>query len=189
MTERAKQATGELRQQAGEVGDDLRSQARHLVTRTRDEATKEASERTSQLAGTLHGFAEELRAMAQADQGGRLVGIAEGAAERADRAAARLDERGIDGLVADIKRGVRRRPGLVLAAALASGFVVGRLVREGAQVAAHDAHNGQRRPGQGGVSDENYVALSGASAPDLVADEHASTERGAGTRTEGNLRG
>jgi hypothetical protein len=150
VAERAKHATDELRSQAGEVTQDVRSQARHLIERTREEAVKEASDRTSQFAGTLHGLADELRTMARADQDGRLSAVASGAADRAERFAGRLDDRGAEGLVVDVKQAVRRRPGLVLAAAVAAGFVVGRLVREGAHVAT--SQSGTSGGGNGATS-------------------------------------
>jgi len=131
--EKAHEITGEVRHQAGNIAGDVKSQTQHLLSRTKDEIGKEASSRTGQFAATLHEVASELRTMAEADSEGRLNGVASGAADRAERWATQLDNRGFEGVVDDLKSTVRRRPGLILAAAAATGFVVGRLVRDAGQ--------------------------------------------------------
>jgi hypothetical protein len=148
LVERAQQVSDDVRDKAGELTDDVKSQTRRVVSRTREELSKEASSRTEQFSGTLHGLADELRTMADADTDGKLAGMASGAAERADRFASRLDERGFDGMVDDLKATVRRRPGVVLAIAAASGFVVGRLLRDANEVQSNgrSRSNGRRRP-------------------------------------------
>jgi hypothetical protein len=127
------------------VAGDVRSEAEHLLSRTRDEVQKEVSSRTNQFATTLHEVAGELRTMADADAEGRLHGLATSAADRTERFASQLDSRGFDGVVSDLKRTVRRRPGLVLASAAAVGFVVGRLVRD----AGHAKSNESSAPQSG----------------------------------------
>jgi hypothetical protein len=141
--ERAQEVTHEVRNQAGELAGDVKSQTQHVLARTKEEVSKEASSRTQQFAGSLHEVAHELRTMADADTDGRLTGAVNSAADRADRWATQLDERGFDGMVDDLKAAVRRRPGIVLAIAAASGFVVGRLLRDANEV---QSNGSDRRP-------------------------------------------
>ena len=51
------------------------------------------------------------------------------------RSPSRLEDRGIEGVVDDVSRFARRRPGVFLLAAAGAGFVVGRFVRSGVSVA------------------------------------------------------
>jgi ElaB/YqjD/DUF883 family membrane-anchored ribosome-binding protein len=132
--ERAQELTQEARHQASELAGDVKSQTQHVLERTKEEVSKEASSRTEQFAGTMHDMADELRTMADADADGRLHGMVSSAADRADRWASQLDQRGFDGVVDDLKATVRRNPGIVLAVAAASGFIVGRLLRDANQV-------------------------------------------------------
>jgi hypothetical protein len=171
--EKASQVSGEVRRQADSLADDVKSEAQQLLARTKEEIGNEASSRTSQFAATLHDVANELRTMAEADRDGRLHGLADGAAERADRFASQLDTRGFDGMVDELKRSVRRRPGVVLAVAAGAGFVVGRLVRDAGQAQANRASNfEQQRPG----------GPNGSATIDLTRDERA---RAAAERLEG----
>jgi hypothetical protein len=55
-------------------------------------------------------------------------------ADKVEQLARRLEQRGFDGAVQDLTNFARRRPGVFLLSAAATGFVVGRLGR-GAQVA------------------------------------------------------
>jgi len=50
-------------------------------------------------------------------------------ASKADASARRLQDGGLDGLVADLKRFARNRPGLFLAASMGAGFMATRLLR------------------------------------------------------------
>jgi hypothetical protein len=61
-----------------------------------------------------------------------LAAYAEQAAEWLDTSASYIEDRGIEGLAADVVDFARRRPGVFLAGAAVVGFGVGRLVRSGA---------------------------------------------------------
>ena len=70
------------------------------------------------------------------EQAGALVDYAEQAANWLDTCANAIDERGLEGLSADVVDFARRRPGLFLAGAAVAGVAVGRLIRSGAVSAA-----------------------------------------------------
>jgi hypothetical protein len=67
-----------------------------------------------------------------------------------------VSERGFDGLVDDVQSFARRRPGVFLAAAAATGFVAGRLFR-GAQAAAN-AGSGSSSAGGNGYREQTALA-------------------------------
>ena len=59
------------------------------------------------------------------------MGVLEGAERQVEGLASRLEQRGPQGLMDDVTRFARRRPGVFLSGAVAAGFVVGRVVRAG----------------------------------------------------------
>jgi hypothetical protein len=179
--ERAQEVTGEVRRQAGNVAQDMKSQTQHLLERTKEEVSKEASSRAGQFASTMHEVANELRMMADADEPGRLQGFVRGAADRADNMASTIDDRGFEGVVDDVKGMVRRRPGIVLIAAAATGFLVGRLVREAGQVAGNGNGSARTSIGQSERTPGDVVDLtgqSGAGGPASAIDPLASLSEG-----------
>jgi len=94
------------------------------------DAKERANEEASKLAQTLHQTSNQLRSMAGAtDQQGLARTLAEEGASAAEQFATRLENGGVDRLVADARSWARRNPGTFLLGALAAGVVVGRLVR------------------------------------------------------------
>jgi len=78
----------------------------------------------------------QIRALSdgQTDQAGFAADAARQLAEKVEEIAGRLEQRGFDGAVDDLTSFARRRPGMFLVSAAATGFLVGRLGR-GAQAA------------------------------------------------------
>ena len=108
-----------------------------MVDETRSALRSQARQGTERTAGALDNLSAQFRALASGDRegAGELGRYADQASERLRAVAQRIGSRGFDGLVDDVQSFARRRPGLFLAAAAASGFAAGRLFR-GAQAAS-----------------------------------------------------
>lgn len=149
--EQARGVADDARQEASAVVSEAGTQARNLVDEARTALRHQASDGTTRAAGAIDDLGSRFRALAQGDAegAGDLRRYADQMGERLGSMADRLGERGVDGIVDDVQRFGRRRPGLFLAAALATGFVAGRLFR-GAQADASSpqphAGNGEWRP-------------------------------------------
>lgn len=135
MGRNARDAGGDLvdgaREQVGTVATEIRDQARQLVDDTRSQLQDQADGQRSQLAEALGAFGGELRALVdgrpeEAGTAGRYVEQVGGAV---GELAAQIRERDLAGIVDDVQRFARRRPGVFLAAAAATGFLAGRLAR------------------------------------------------------------
>lgn len=139
-TARGQQLKGQARQHARGVADDARRQLRG-----------HAQEET-QRAGTALGTAgDQLRALAdgRVDEAGVLRDYIQTAADTVGHWADTVQDRGLDGLLDDLRSFGRRRPGLFLAGALAAGVVAGRFGRNAAQ------ELGDEPAGGGGAGDRS----------------------------------
>jgi hypothetical protein len=128
-----------------------------MIGETRTQLREKADAQTAGVADRLGRLADELRALAsghpeQAETARRYLDQAGSTiADVADE----LRDKDFEGLVHDVQRFARRRPGAFLAASAAVGFVAGRLVRS----ASDDAETAASPTGNGAV-------LSGISATD-----------------------
>jgi hypothetical protein len=160
--EGAKQVASEAAQQVTEVTRQATDQARELVTQAQSQIREQAETQTQRAAGGLADVGRQIRALSegQPDKAGVAADTARQLADKVEELAGRIEQRGLDGTVADLRNFARRRPGMFLLSAAATGFVVGRLGR-GAQV------------GQDGSSGQNSVAAPQAAltaAPPPPAD-------------------
>jgi uncharacterized phage infection (PIP) family protein YhgE len=163
-TQAASEVAGQVQEQAAAVAQTVstearavaqraQSQARELVTTGRQELRDQAHTQTRRVASTLADVGRQLATMADAaeDPDADVARLARRAAERAEQAAARLEDAGLDGLIDDAKRFARNRPGAFLLASVGVGFAVGRLLRnadlEGVKSAVQDAASGSAQPG------------------------------------------
>jgi hypothetical protein len=117
--------------EARTVVHDARDQAATVVQSARQTLRTQADEQAKSLAGTLHDIAQQLSKMADAadDQQSGVATAVRQLSDQADRSAGRLEVEGVDGLLSDLSRTARTRPGLFLLGSAAAGFAVGRLVR------------------------------------------------------------
>jgi hypothetical protein len=108
------------------------------------EVKAQANQQTERLADGLRSFAGQIQALVEGDQAnaGPLPDYARQATDQLQQLAGQIGDRGFDGVVDDVQRFARRRPGLFLAGAAAAGFLGGRLLR-GAQAASQQPQQAQ----------------------------------------------
>lgn len=193
---------GDARSEASAVVSEAGTQARHLADEARIALRQQASDGTSRAAGAVDQLAGRLRALADGDteKAGDLGRYAQDLGDRLRGVAGRMNDRGLDGLVDDVQRFARRRPGMFLAVAAGAGFAAGRFFR-GAK-AESDASSGSTGNGSSG-SGAAAVGMAGSSgvisssqgvaggpttavpsAPDPFVDEQARAAELSGFRTE-----
>lgn len=134
--EGAKEVASDAAQQVTEVARQATEQARDLVAQAESQLHEQASAQTQRAAGGMADLGRQIRALVDGhpDEAGVAADAAKQLAGKVEELAGRLEQRGFDGAVADLRNFARRRPGAFLLSAAATGFVVGRLGR-GAQVA------------------------------------------------------
>jgi hypothetical protein len=130
----AKAMVGTAAEQARQVGGEAAARAGDLLGETKAQARRQAESQTQQLAESLGRLRDQGRALAagRPEQAGSLPDIAQQVVGRLDQVVERIDRGGVDGIVDDVQRFARRRPGVFLLGAAALGFAVGRMVRAGA---------------------------------------------------------
>jgi len=123
-----------VREQADQVKGELAGQARELLSETREQLQAQADVQTGRLAAALLQVGTQAVALAggRPEEAGPLAQYAEQAAGWLDACASEIEERGLEGIAADVTDFARRRPGVFLAGAAVVGFGVGRLIRSGA---------------------------------------------------------
>lgn len=154
--EEAQAVATDARQEASAVASEAKAQARNVLDETRSALRTQARQGTDRTAGALDNLSSQFRALASGDRegAGELGRYADQASEQLHATAQRIGSRGFDGLVDDVQSFARRRPGVFLAVAAASGFAVGRLFR-GAQAASSasspggDGNGARDRPAPG----------------------------------------
>jgi hypothetical protein len=129
--EGAKDVVQTAKDQAAEVGTEIKEQGRDVVNQARSQLRGQADDQTQQIAGKLRELGDEMRALVDGrpEQAQNVRGYADQAAGKLSELAGRLESRGFDGVVDDVKSFARRRPGAFLAGAAVAGMAVGRLLR------------------------------------------------------------
>ena len=136
--EGARDVTGTVRSQAMQVRDELATQGRTVVEETRNKLQEQTQAQARRAGDGIARLASEAQALA-AGRPEEAETIRDYVAQSADRlleVADRLygladdvESRGIDGVLSDLQRFARRRPGVFLVGAAVAGFGVGRAVR------------------------------------------------------------
>jgi hypothetical protein len=174
MQQRASELADAARSQGQGVVDDARheasavmseagTQAQNLLDQAVSSVRHQAEDGAGRAAGALGGLGERLQALGHGDVDGAgdIGRYATDIGERLSSAANRLGDRGVDGLMQDVQRFGRRRPGLFLAAAAVSGFAAGRLVR-GARAESASSNGSSTSP------DDGSRQLASAGAPSTL---------------------
>ncbi len=144
------------KQQVQAVAQDTTQHARQLVSQSREQLREQANEQARRVAGTLSDISRQLHGMArgEAPPQGMVADMTHQLASSADRVSSRLEQGGFDGLVDDVTRFARNRPGMFLLASLGAGFAVTRLLRNADTHALMEA----AKPDTGGQSGPSGVA-------------------------------
>jgi hypothetical protein len=152
-------------EQAREVGAEALAQTHSLVEEARQEVWRQGEAQTDRLVGALGQLRDQAEALldGRPEDAPRLAQQGRAAVGRLDEMTRRLETRGLDGLVDDLGRLARRRPGAFLAAAGTLGFVAGRLVR-----ARRDNGGGNEEPANVDGSPGRVLSRSPAPAPPRV---------------------
>jgi hypothetical protein len=154
--ESAKAEAGQVAGTAKEAGREVMGEVSHQTTevaatakqelyRLRDQASTEirnvSRDRSEQFAGRLETMAQQVRALCEGrvDEAGDMRNWLQQAEQRMQHYASTLRERGPDGMLNDVRRFARRRPGMFLFAASVTGFAIGRAVRAGALSSQSDS--------------------------------------------------
>ncbi|MFP3902061.1 MAG: hypothetical protein ACLFXM_14505 [Acidimicrobiia bacterium] len=121
----------DARQQASKVASEASHQARNLAGEARHAVEDQARGQAHRLAETLDGMGGKLQALAhgEADRAGELTEYVDDLGRRLHGVSERLETQGLEGVIDDVQRFARRRPGMFLVSAAAAGFLAGRLAR------------------------------------------------------------
>jgi hypothetical protein len=149
----------EVKEEAGQVAAEVSQQARRMVHETKGQLREKADSQTRSFADSLQTFADELRALSSGnpDQASTARRYVEQASSAIGDVAGQVRERSFEGLIQDVQRFARRRPGAFLAASATVGFMAGRLFRS----AVDD--NAEQSAAPGGPSDQARGELAATS--------------------------
>ena len=144
VAEAAKDAAGGVvdvaKTEASHVAQDVRMNARQLLTQTKGELAEQAAIQQQRVAEGLWSISDELSTMANASQdGGVATDLVRQAAQRSSSVAAWLENRDPGSLLDEVKSFARRRPGAFLLLAAGAGVLAGRLGRGMAENASADS--------------------------------------------------
>lgn len=157
----AGEAKGEVLAVAGEAKDKVRD----LTADARQQLRRQAEEQAGRAAGAMRELSDQLSTMAGAADGGLVPDLARQASSSIDGLARRLDDGGLDALVADVKRYARNKPGTFLLGAAAAGLLAGRLTRS---VDTHALVDAAKPDDAAKPHDDDQVEAAGATdAPPL----------------------
>jgi hypothetical protein len=177
VSDAAVQVSGAIVEQASEVSREVSSVATRLVEDTRSQLRERAETQLGHLAEGLDLLHRQTLALAQGrlDDAGSLVGYVQEGADQVGDLAERVQQRGLDGLVVDIKRFARSRPVVFLMGSAVAGLAVGRLLRnEAAAVQGRRAQDqvpaGETRAGSSELERESGQESDPAASPAVSAE-------------------
>lgn len=136
-TEGAKEVAKETGHQVGQVAGEAAEQARQMLSQTGEQLKEQASAQTGRAAEGLRTVTSQLTALSDGrpEEAGAVGDYARQLNDKLAELADRLDDRGFEGIVNDVQRFARRRPGIFLISAATAGFFAGRFLR-GSQAAS-----------------------------------------------------
>jgi hypothetical protein len=165
--EEAKNVAATAKEEAISVAADVKTQAKDLYAQTKQELTEQATTQQQRVASGLRSMGRELSSMAESSEGGVAGDLVRQAATRVTSAGSWLEARDPGGVIDEVKRFARRKPGVFVLGAAVAGIVVGRLTRALASSASDENAPLSRPPlgGTSGVPDVDGIPM----APDGIA--------------------
>ena len=149
--ERGREVVGDAKSQAQEVahtareelshvGQEAKTQVERLTEDAKEKLREQGRNQSQQAASTVRSWSDQARALAEGrpEEAGPMGDYLQQAAGKVSQVADRLEQRGIEGTLSDLRGFAQRRPGVFLAAAGLAGLLVGRLAR-GARESANEA--------------------------------------------------
>jgi hypothetical protein len=146
--EEGQRVAGTAKDEMQHVGGEAIDRARDVAVDLRDEARRQANEQGTRVAQALHDASRQLHSMGDATDAGMVADLTHQAASRTEAIASRLDARGVDGVLDDVRSYARRKPGTFLLAAGVAGFIVGRLARNASGVVSGSQNQTTGTPSQ-----------------------------------------
>ena len=127
----ASNVAGTAGEKARDIKEQAGSQARGLVVEARQQVRGRMEQETERAGGVLSNAGSQLQALAEGrtDEAGVFGEYAQQAAQAVNRWADSVQDRGLDGLLDDLRSVARRRPGAFLLGAVAAGVIAGRFGR------------------------------------------------------------
>lgn len=185
VADHAKASAGEVagtaRQQAGAVAGEARARAMTVVSDATKQAEEQGNVQAQRLVGSFRDASRQLRSMADGKpEEGPVKDFTRHAGDWLEEWAGRIDDGGVRGVMGDVQRYARRRPGAFLVGAGVAGFFAGRLLRNtdldavkesvtgGDQPSGRPAPSGEVGMGQGAPIDAPPAAMGvgvGAGGP------------------------
>ncbi|MEI5032184.1 hypothetical protein RB201_02590 [Streptomyces sp. S1A(2023)] len=165
---KAGDVAGTAREQAADVAGEATARAQDVMGELRSQLEEQARSQTQRLADSVRRLADELHDMSRnGDSDSAAAGAVKQIADRGHQTAARLEDRGPDGLLSDLQDFARRRPGAFLAGAALAGFATARLAK-GAKSAdgGEDRHASTTDSGTGPGAPQVGTGHEAQQAPD-----------------------
>jgi hypothetical protein len=179
----AQQVGATAKREAARVADEVGDHALDLVDSATTALRQQADAQTHQVAGTLSSIAGQVRALSEGrkDEAGDVDAYARQAADAIGSFAERIDSLGASGVVDEVTRFARRRPGAFLAGAAAAGVVVSRFLRNASgssgQVGAsgRTSQSGQPGPAAGALPPSTSAGPGPGISGDVPPTERPAT--------------
>lgn len=129
--DQAKEVAGQVTDQARNLASEASNQAREVMDQARVELRQQAEVATRRAKDGMRNLSGQLQALREGrpQDAGPVVQYLTQVTQKVDDMSSRLDRGGVDGLVQDLTRFARRRPGAFLLACAGTGFVMARVVR------------------------------------------------------------
>ena len=129
--EGAKQVAQSAGQQARDVVHEAGRQARNLAEEARTQLKHQAEQETDRAAANLQSLSQQARALSEGRVGeaGPLVEQIRRLADQLEDVAHRLERRGFEGVLQDMRSFARRRPAAFIGLSAIAGFAVTRIAR------------------------------------------------------------
>lgn len=168
----AKKVASEATRQVSDLASEASGHAKEVYSQASGQLREQASEQTGRAAEGVRSLSQQVQALADGrpDDAGAVGEYARQAGDRLQQVATRLEDGGLDGVLEDLQRFARRRPGLFLLGAGAAGLAAGRLLR-GAQAAGTDSPDTSAAPqriGRLGRADGPFADVPAGGAPGAV---------------------